>query len=205
MSSVVVHALQWGALWGAADFLSQFYGAHKEAAARRARGEARTGERPSGAAMMAMVDQPRLLQNVVFGAVTGPLCGLYAQKIALRIAKNTNRFKTSLYAYGMQQLLLAPVLLWSYFNAMTAARGGLTDSSFLAAHSTDAHGKFNVKAVEMHIFDVMAAPLLASWGIFGPIYLMAYFAPFRGMTFLSGCLLLPWCAYVSHTQSTDVL
>ncbi|KAG5500341.1 hypothetical protein JKF63_03433 [Porcisia hertigi] len=199
-------AVFYGSVWTAGDFFAQFYSAHKEAAIRRARGEGRARPRPSAADMFSMLDKERLGQNALFGLIAGFAIGYYEHFLP-RIFGTLRRHATPcLCALGLQQLALTPLLLWSYFNAMTAARGGLSDPSFMSAHSFGAHQRHDVASVEKHILrDVMPYPLLLSWGVYTPLFIAAYIGPFRAYTFFSGCLFVPWCGLLSYTQTNDIL
>lgn len=206
MSAFARYGAFYGSVWAAGDFFAQFYGAHREAAARRARGEKREGSRPSGAQMFAMLGKERLGQNALFGVVAGGLVGQYNQFLPRIFGTLTRRVTPCICALGLQQLAVTPLLLWSYFNAMTAARGGLSDPSFMSAHAFAAQQRHDVASVERHITaDVMPYPLLVSWGVFTPVYVLAFIGPFRGATFLSGCLFVPWCGLLSHTQAEALL
>jgi hypothetical protein len=206
MSFYLRRAAFFGTVWGLGDFFAQFYAAHKDAAARRARGEKREGPRPSGAQMFAMLDKERLAQSFVFGLVAGPAMAQY-EKFLPRIFGSLTRSATPcLCALGLQQIAVTPLLLWSYFNAMTALRGGLNDPSFMDAHDAGAYQRNDVASVEKHIFNyVMPYTLLTSWAVYTPLFIFAYIGPFRGATFLSGCLFVPWCGLLSYTQDNDLL
>ncbi|KAL7709362.1 hypothetical protein N2W54_007904 [Lotmaria passim] len=206
MSLYARRTVFFGTVWGLGDFFAQFYGAHKEAAARRARGEKRDGPRPSGAQMFGLLDKERLAQNFVFGLVAGPLLAHYEKLLPHVFGVLTRSATPCLCALGLQQIAVTPLLLWSYFNAMTALRGGLSDPSFMNAHDAGAYQRNDVASVEQHIFKmVMPYPLLTSWGVFTPLLLFAYIGPFRGATFLSGCFFVPWCGLLSYTQENELL
>ncbi|KAK7197443.1 hypothetical protein NESM_000692900 [Novymonas esmeraldas] len=206
MSFHARRAVFFGSVWAAGDFFAQFYSAHKEAAARRARGEKREGPRPSGAQMMGMLDKERLGQNALFGLVAGAAIGQY-ERLLPRIFGNLFRQATPcLCALGLQQLAITPLLIWSYYNAMTAARGGLSNPNFMSAQGYGAQQRHDVASVERHITaDVMPYPLLVSWGVYTPLFILAYIGPFRGSTALTAALFVPWCGVLSHTQETDLL
>lgn len=202
--------LMWSAggalLWAGGDFLAQFYAAHREAAARRARGEKRSGSRPSGSQMLGMLDQGRLLQSAGFGAVSGPLVYQYKRLLPRVFGPLMSAATPTLCALAVQQLFATPLLLCAYFNAMTALRGGLSDPSFLVAHSTGATKRQDVWSVEQFMMEeVMPQPLLASWAVMVPLYAFAYTGPFRGAAALSGAITLPWCASVAYVQSELLL
>ncbi|CBZ28379.1 conserved hypothetical protein [Leishmania mexicana MHOM/GT/2001/U1103] len=206
MSFCVWRAVFYASVWTAGDFFAQFYAAHKEAAARRASGEKRKGPRPSGAQMLAMLDKERLGQNTLFGLFVGGFIGQYERFLPRIFGTLTRNATPCLCSLGLQQLAVTPLILWSYFNAMTAARGGVSDPSFMNAHSFGAHQRHDIASVERHILhDVMPYPLLASWGVYTPLFILAYMGPLRASTFLSSCLFVPWCGLVSHTQGNDLL
>ncbi|KAG5474580.1 hypothetical protein LSCM4_03753 [Leishmania orientalis] len=199
-------AVFYGFVWTVGDFLAQFYSSHKEAAARRARGEKRDYPRPSGAQMFAMLDKERLAQNTLFGLLSGSAIGQYEHLLPRIFGSLTRRATPCLCAIGLQQLLVTPIILWSYFNAMTAVRGGLSDPSFMSAHDLGAHQRHDVASVERRIlYDVMPYPLLVSWGVYTPHFILAYVGPVRASTFISSCLFVPWCGLLSHTQRSDLL
>lgn len=194
------------AVWGLGDFVAQFYAAHKAAAKRRAHGEKRQGARPSRRQMLEMLDKERLTQSVAFGGVVGA-ASLQYQRIVPRVFGPLSRnSKGCLFALGAQQLMVTPLLLWAFFNTMTAVRGGLSDPSFMAARTVGAHGRHDVWSVERCIIkEIIPYPLLCSWGVFIPVYLFAYFGPLRGASFLTCCCAIPLCGLLSHTQSTELL
>lgn len=206
MSIYLKGAAFYGSVWGIGDFFAQFYAAHKEAAARRARGEKREGGRPSGQQMFEMLDKPRVAQAALFGLAMGPCMAQYAVFLP-RIFGNLQRQGTAcLCALGLQQLVMTPLILWSYFTAMTAARGGFRDPSFMSANVSGAHQRHDVFSIQSYIAtDVLPYPLLVSWGVYAPCYAMQYLGPVRGASFLTGCLFVPWCGLVSCTQEQDLL
>ncbi|XQJ28248.1 hypothetical protein NXY56_004270 [Leishmania guyanensis] len=196
----------YGFVWTAGDFFAQFYDAHGEAAARRARGEKREEPRPTGAQMLGMLDKERLGHNGLFGLLAGGVIGQYEHLIPRIFGPLTRHITPCLLALGLQQLLVTPLILWSYFNAMTAGRGGLSDPSFMREHSFGAHRRHDLASVERHIlYDVMPYPLLVSWGVYTPLFILAYIGQHRASTVLSCCLHVPWCGLLSHMQKTDLL
>ncbi|KPA85561.1 hypothetical protein ABB37_01826 [Leptomonas pyrrhocoris] len=206
MSFLVRRAAFFGTVWGVGDFFAQFYSAHQEAAARRARGEKRDGPRPSGAQMLALLDKERLAQSFVFGLVAGAFLAQYERSLPRIFGRLTRSATSCLCALSLQQVAVTPLLLWSYFNAMTAVRGGLADPSFMNAHDAGAYQRNDVASVERHILKgVMPYPLLTAWGVYTPLFIFAYVGPFKGATFLSGCLFVPWCGLLSYTQDNELL
>lgn len=206
MSRYISWSVGSACLWTGGDFFAQFYEAHNEAGARRARGDKREGERPSGGQMLAMLSQERLVQSAVFGAVVGPMTLQYTLLLPRVFGQIAGAASPTLCALAVQQLFVTPALIWAYLNAMTAARGGLSDPSFMAAHTVGASKRHDVWSIERHIFEaVLPFPLLFSWAVVVPLYLFGYLGPFRGMTALGGLIALPWCGSLSYTQSTDLL
>ncbi|KAG5474250.1 hypothetical protein LSCM1_03028 [Leishmania martiniquensis] len=206
MAVYVRRAAFYGFAWSAGDFFAQFYSAHKEAAARRIRSEKRDHARPSGAQMFAMLGKERLAQNALFGLIFGSAIGQYEHFLPRIFGTLTRHATPCLCALGLQQLLVTPLILWSYFNVMTAARGGLSDPSFMSAHSVGAHKRYDVASVEGRIvYDVMPYPLLVSWGVYTPLFILKYMGPVRASTFMSSCLFVPWCSFLSHTQQNELL
>ncbi|ORC88646.1 uncharacterized protein TM35_000162840 [Trypanosoma theileri] len=201
--------------WAAGDFLAQFVAAHREAARRRLASASSSSSsqggseaprvRPTAAQMAAMVDGPRIAAAALFGAFVA------LPTHHFRRAARKSRGPTAaavLFTLSLQQFLLTPLTLLAYYNAATALRGGFADPAFLRAYETDVHagGRYDAFSVERRILvDVMPNPLIASWGVFAPLAFLNYTSgrPVRGV--YAAFFLIPWTAYVSYTQSTQLL
>ncbi|KEG11054.1 hypothetical protein DQ04_03021010 [Trypanosoma grayi] len=195
-------------VWTAGDFMAQFYVAHRDPAKRRVAGEKRAGEKLSPQQMLALLDMPRLGQAAAFGLLFSPLVAGYHKFIARAVGMTLRNMKASVAALTVQQFFLTPLALLAYYNAITAVRGGFADPSFLRAYEKDTRAKrhYDAMSVEWRILlDVMPLPFLASWAVFAPLTLHAYFSVYRSPAVLRALFLPPWAAYVSYTQSTQLL
>ncbi|KAH9599829.1 hypothetical protein LSM04_007934 [Trypanosoma melophagium] len=227
MTGVSLRAALFSAtVWAAGDFLAQFAAAHHGAARRRlsSTGDHRTLPSssnssssnsqgaagapwggPAAAQMAAMVDTPRLAAAAVFGALVAPPT-LHFRRAARR-SRGPNAAAV-LFTLSLQQFLLTPLTLLAYHNAATALRGGFADPGFLRAYETDVHAgvRYDALAVERRILvDVLPQPLIASWGVFAPLALLNYSSGRTVRGLYGALLLIPWTAYVSYTQSTQLL
>ncbi|CAD2219054.1 hypothetical protein, conserved [Angomonas deanei] len=207
MSTYVKRGLAGAAVWGVGDLLAQMYAAHKESAARRARGEKRSGPRPTGAQMASMVDQESIAYSLAFGGAAGLFMHYNYNVVLPRVFKTFAR-STSNCVGGlfMQQFIFTPLILVSYFNFMTAVRGGFSDMSFMDAHFPKQ--RHDVLSIEQHLFaSVMPFPLVCSWGIFAPLYIRLFFGGVTGglEKFIFTTLFVPWAAVMCHSQRALLL
>lgn len=204
MSRYLARSATWACMWGAGDLLAQMYSAHADRLERRARGERRQGSRPTFQAMFSMVDQARLGESVLFGALMGPCIVAYERGLYRIFGSQMRSVVSCLCGLGLQQLFVTPLMLLAYFNAMTLIRGGLTNPRCLASQTLDSETDFF--SVQRYIVnEVMPFPLLASWAVYTPRYIMFHYTPFRGFGFLCGCLFIPWAGLVSYQQVTELM
>ncbi|EPY33476.1 hypothetical protein STCU_02199 [Strigomonas culicis] len=154
--------------------------------------------------MFNMLDKEALLQSATFGALAEPVLYHY-RVIAPRVFGSLSRSVPACCgALALQQLLVTPALLWLYFNGVTGARSGFSDTWYMEAHLPQR--RHDVATIERYIMEtVLPFPLLTSWAVYMPFYIGVYFGPFRGLGLLHYTTLLPWIASVSHIQRTELL
>lgn len=203
--SGVLRGLSFASAWVAGDFFAQFYAAH----AARLHGKRERqpkGTRPTAQQMYDMLDKHRLLEALAYGIVAYPAVARFHVLLSTVMGPLTHHSVRCIFALAAQQLVMSPLLIVAYCNAMTAWRGGFTDTAFLQAHLPGPHPRYSVWDVEKRILsDVVPLPLLTSWMAYIPVYTMSYFARFRGRALLSHIALVPWLGTLSYKQEHDLL
>lgn len=162
---------------------------------------------------MGEIDRERTFLNGIFGLVFAcPLLLGYQRLVIPQVfGKLERRATPTLFAIGVHQLFLTPILLFSYFTFMTACRGGFRDTSFMDRHAcSSASQRYSIFSIQSYIFeDVIPLPLLSSWAFLIPTYTFSYYGGiFRSSLFFyffSGSIFFSWCGLVSFTQKSLLL
>ncbi|CCW71159.1 unnamed protein product [Phytomonas sp. Hart1] len=202
----VKSALVGASLWGIGDFLGQSYNIHKHRSKRRMQNKMLT-ERSQ---ILLETDNEPNKQYVVESSLFGLLVGFAAhhyQRLLIRTCGTLyQRSILCFFLLGIQQMVWTPLLLLSYFNSMTAARGFFSNPSLMTAHTAGAQGRHNVWSIQKHIIEnVMPTPLLTSWFVFCPLFWFAYIGRRRCATVLRVAIALPWCSSVALAQHRELV